>query len=119
MKQQSSASFCCCERFGSYATDTAEDRLERPAVFCVWEEDFAGAAGFRAVIPAFEQRKMALAEGRGREIAMRSPWAVRAAKAVSRRDSSRPRGVFAGVAGAMSAAASVGEASGTGSMAMG
>ena len=52
---------------GSICGDTAnaaQDGFERPAVFAVGEEDFAGAARLRAVVPALEQREMALADGR-------------------------------------------------------
>ena len=45
------------------AAHAAQNGFDGPAIFRVGEEDFACAARFRAVVPALEQRKMALADG--------------------------------------------------------
>jgi len=47
------------------ATRAAQHGLDGPVVFGVGEEDFADAADFRPVVPAFEQGQMALAKGCG------------------------------------------------------
>ena len=54
-------------RLCGHPPHAAEDRLDRPAALGVREEDFARAPGFGTVVPALEQRQMALAKSwRGR-----------------------------------------------------
>jgi hypothetical protein len=43
------------ERTCGYAAHPTQDGLNWPLVFRIGEEDFADAAGFRTVVPAFEE----------------------------------------------------------------
>ena len=80
------------QRPGRDAADAAEDGLDGPAVIGVREEDFAGTAGLGAVVPALEEGEMALADGGEGGAA----GAESSARAASRRDSRRVRGILGG-----------------------
>jgi hypothetical protein len=50
-------------RFRGDTADAAKNGFDWPAVFCVGEENFAGALCFGPIVPALEQREMALPNG--------------------------------------------------------
>src|SRR3984957_20214053 len=50
-------------RLCGHATNAAKNGFDGPMVFRIGEENFAGAFCFRPVVPALEQREMALAGG--------------------------------------------------------
>src|SRR3984957_1428645 len=50
-------------RFRGDAADATKNGFDGPVIFGVGEENFAGAFCFRPVVPALEQREMALANG--------------------------------------------------------
>src|ERR1039458_4973090 len=62
----STSLFCAvrgCQRLCSHASNAAQDGFDRPAVFSIGIENFSAAAGLGAIVPAFEQGQVTLAEG--------------------------------------------------------